>query len=160
MKILVFLHGTLIMHKSAKGQTRKERVKQVTNNDFSVLDYGSYIPIGNSVEKLKSWQEQGAEISYLSSHKTIEDVEKDKLILQKYSFPEGQTFYRDKGESYKNIIERIIPDVLIEDDCESIGGKKKMAITFVDPKVKRRVKSIIIKEFGGIDNLPDDINNL
>lgn len=56
MKILVFLHGTLIMHKSAEEKSREERVRQVENKDPSVLDYASYIPVGNAVEKLKSWQ--------------------------------------------------------------------------------------------------------
>jgi len=68
MKILIFLHGTVIMHESAEGKTREERVRQVLNSDSSVHDYISYIPVDNAVEKLKSWQSQGAEIIYLSSH--------------------------------------------------------------------------------------------
>src|SRR3989344_6311164 len=160
MKILIFLHGTLIMHKSAESKTREERVKQVLSSDPSVHDYISYIPVGNAVEKLKSWQNQGAEILYLSSHETAEDVVKDKFVLEKYDFPKGQTFYRQNGESYKDIAERIIPDFLIEDDCESIGGEKEMTITFVKPEIKQKIKSIVIKEFGGIDRLPEDIKNL
>ena len=160
MKILIFLHGTLIMHKSAEGKTREERVKQVIDGDSSVHDYASYIPVGNAVEKLKSWQSQGAEILYLSSHETAEDVEKDKIVLEKYNFPKGQVFYRQSGESYKDIAEKIIPDVLIEDDCESIGGEKEMTITFVKPEIKQRIKSIVVKEFSGIDNLPDDLKIL
>lgn len=157
MKLLIFLHGTLIMHKSAQGKTRDERVRQVIGGDSSVHDYASYVPIGNAVEKLKSWQLQGVEILYLSSHETVEDVEKDKSVLEKYDFPKGQIFYRQRGESYKCIAERIIPDVLIEDDCESIGGEKEMAITFVKPEIKQKIRSIIVKEFGGIDNLSDKI---
>ena len=160
MKILIFLHGTLIMHKSAEGETREERVKQVINGDPSVHDYSSYIPVGNAVEKLKSWQSQGAEILYLSSHETADDVEKDKIVLEKYDFPKGQVFYRQSNETYKDIAEKIIPDVLIEDDCESIGGAKEMTITFVMPEIKQRIKSIVIKEFSGIDNLPDDLKFL
>ncbi len=160
MKILLFLHGTLIMHKNAEGKTREERVKQVLNNDPSVYNYISYIPVGNAVEKLKNWQKQGAEILYLSSHETAEDVEKDKSVLEKYDFPKGPVFYRQNRESYKDIAEKIIPDVLIEDDCESIGGEKEMTITFVKPEIKQKIKSIIVKEFSGIDNLPDDLNEL
>ena len=160
MKILVFLHGTLIMHRSAEGKPREERVRQVKNKDVSVLDYASYIPVGNSVEKLKSWEKQGAEILYLSSHETAEDVEKDKSVLEKYDFPKGQIFYRQGGESYKDIAEKIIPGVLIEDDCESIGGEKEMTIIFVKPEVKQKIKSIVIKEFGGIENLPDKLEDL
>lgn len=160
MKILVFLQGTLIMHKSAEGKTREERVRQVINNDPSVHDYASYIPVGNAVRKLKSWQSQGAEILYLGSHETAEDVEKDKSVLRKYDFPKGQIFYRQNGESYKDIAENIIPDVLIEDDCESIGGEKEMTITFVKPEIKQKIKSIVVKEFSGIDSLPENLNDL
>ena len=160
MKILVFLHGTLIMHKNGEGKTREERVKQVLDKDLSVLDYISYVPVGNAVEKLKFWQTQGAEILYLSSHETAEDVEKDKSVLEKYEFPRGQIFYRQNGESYKDIAERITPDILIEDDCESIGGAKEMTITFVRPEIKKMIKSVVVKEFSGIDHLPDSINDL
>ena len=160
MKILIFLHGTLIMHKSAEGKTHEERVKQVVDGDPSVHDYASYIPVGNAVEKLKFWQSQGAEILYLSSHESAEDVQKDKIILGKYDFPKGQVFYRQNDESYKEIAEKIVPDVLIEDDCESIGGEKEMTITFVKPEIKQRIKSIVVKEFSGIDNLPDDLKIL
>lgn len=160
MKILVFLHGTLLMHKSAEGKSREERVRQVENKDPSVLDYASYIPVGNAVEKLKSWQSQGAEILYLSSHETAEDVKKDKSVLGKYDFPKGQVFYRQDGESYKDIAERIVPDVLVEDDCESIGGEKEMTITFVKSEIQQKIKSIVIKEFSGIDNLPNDLREL
>src|SRR3989338_1547228 len=160
MKILIFLQGTLIMHKSAENKTREERVRQVMNGEPSVHNYASYIPVGNAVEKLKFWQSQGAEILYLSSHETAEDVEKDKLVLEKYGFPKGQVFYRQNGESYKDIAEKNIPDVLIEDDCESIGGKKEMTITFVKPEIKLKIKSIVVKEFSGIDNLPYNISDL
>ena len=160
MKVLIFLHGTLIMHKSAEGKTRKERVRQVENDDLSVHDYASYIPIGNAVEKLKSWQSQGAEILYLSSHEIAEDVEKDKIVLKKYNFPKGQIFYRQNSETYKDIAEKIIPDILIEDDCESIGGEKEMTITYVKPEIKQKIKSIVVKEFYGIDNLPSDLSDL
>jgi len=160
MKILIFLHGTLIMHKNAEDKTREERVKQVLDSDPSVHDYISYVPIGNAVEKLKSWQAQGAEILYLSSHETVKDVEKDKLVLEKYDFPKGQIFYRQNGEPYKDIAEKIIPDVLIEDDCESIGGEKEMTITFVRLEIKQKIKSIVIKEFSGINNLPSNLDDL
>ena len=160
MKILIFLHGTAIMHKSAEGKTREERVKQVLSIDPSVHDYISYTPVGNAVEKLKSWQSQGAEILYLSSHETAEDVEKDKSVLEKYGFPKGQVFYRQNGESYKDIAEKITPDVLIEDDCESIGGEKEMTITFVKPEIKQKIKSVVVKEFSGIDDLPNNLEDL
>jgi len=160
MKILIFLHGTTIMHRSAVGHSREEIVKQVAERDESVHDYASYVPVGNAVGKLKTWQKQGAEILYLSSHETIEDVEKDKFVLKKYGFPDGQVFFRQNGEQYKNVAEKIIPDILIEDDCESIGGKDEMTITHVKPELKKKIKSIVVKEFSGIDHLPDKISAL
>lgn len=68
--------------------------------------------------------------------------------------------HSQKSEEYKDIAERIIPDILIEDDCESIGGAKEMTITNVIPKIKKKIKSIVVKEFAGIDDLPDDLSKL
>lgn len=160
MKILIFLHGTIIMHKNGKGRTRDEIVLQSKQREKSVLDYANYIPIGNAVKKLESWKKQGAEIIYLSSHENIKDVEKDKLIINKYNFPAGKVFFRKNGEEYNKIVERIKPNILIEDDCESIGGKEEMTITKIKPEIKKEIKSIVVKEFKGIDTLPDRINDL
>ena len=96
----------------------------------------------------------------MSSHKSIADVEKDKFVLKKYGFPDNQVLFRQKGEQYKDIAERIMPDVLVEDDCKSIGGKDEMTITHVKPEIKNKIKSITVKEFSGIDNLPDKISVL
>jgi hypothetical protein len=43
---------------------------------------------------------------------------------------------------------------LIEDDCESIGGEKEMVYPYIKKELKSKIKSVIIKEFEGIDNLP------
>ena len=53
MKILIFLQGTLIMHKSAVGKTREEIIEQVKAQGESVRDFSSYVPIGNAVGKLR-----------------------------------------------------------------------------------------------------------
>ena len=171
-KVAVFLHGTIIQHKTALGHSREEIVQQVKTktknwilwNIFrrkgTVFDYHSYIPIGDSVQKLKNWKKDCANILYLSSHKTMNNVKKDKFVLKKYNFPKGKIFFRQSNEQYNDILERIIPDILIEDDCESIGGRNKMTITHVYPLLKKKIKSIIVKEFGGIDYLPDKIFRL
>lgn len=52
------------------------------------------------------------------------------------------------------------PDILVEDNCESIGGEKEMVITKVDTAIKRKIKSIPVKEFRGIDHLTGNINNI
>jgi hypothetical protein len=162
MKILVFLHGTTIMHKDAKGLARERIVKQVTEGDESVHDYASYIPVGNAAKKLQEWNKQGATICYLSSHKNAKDVEKDKFVLNKYAFPDGQIFYRRNREKYQDVIERIrpLPDVIIEDDCESIGGTVEMVYPNLKLKLKNEISSLVVKEFGGIDHLPDKISEL
>lgn len=51
MKIMVFTEGTILMHSSAIGVSRSERVKQVMQKETSVHDYASYIPNGNALEK-------------------------------------------------------------------------------------------------------------
>ena len=50
--------------------------------------------------------------------------------------------------------------MLVEDDCESIGGGKKMVYLNIKPEVRTRIKSIAVKEFGGIDHLPGKMSNL
>ena len=160
MRILIFLHGTVIMHKSAEGKSRAERVKQSLKRGSSILDYKNYVPVGDAVKKLKNWRSKGARIIYLSSHENITDVKKDKAVLKKYNFPSGSVVFRKKGKQYKDIAEKILPEVLIEDDCESIGGKKEMTITKVSPLIKKKIKSIVVKEFSGIDKLPDDPKEL
>ena len=150
------------MHKDAKGLTREEIVKQVMEGDESIHDYALYIPVGNAVKKLQEWKGQGAKICYLSSHKNAGDVEKDKFVLKKYAFPDGQIFYRQNREEYKDVVERIrpLPDVVVEDDCESIGGKIEMVYPNLKPELKTRIKSIVVKEFEGIDDIPDEIFEL
>jgi len=162
VKLLVFLHGTTIMHRNAKGPTREEIVKQVMEGDVSIHDYASYIPIGNAVEKLQEWKGQGARICYLSSHRNSQDVEKDKFVLKKHVFPDGQIYYRRDREDYKDVVERIQPppDVIVEDDCESIGGKIEVVYPNLKPELKDKIKSIVVKEFEGIDYLPGKISEL
>jgi hypothetical protein len=162
MKILVFLHGTTIMHKNAKGLARQEIVKQVMESEESIHDYTLYIPVGNAAEKLQEWKRQGAKICYLSSHKNAKDVENDKYVLKKYAFPDGQIFYRRNGEEYKDVVERIqpLPDVIVEDNCESIGGTVEMVYPNLKPALKNKINSIVVEEFGGIDYLPDKISEL
>ena len=79
----------------------------------------------------------------------------DALVLRTYGFPAGRVLARSPGETHGDIAGRKAPDVLIEDDCESIGAAQ---ITYpqIAPAARTRIKSIIVPEFGGIDHLPDD----
>jgi hypothetical protein len=160
MKILIFLHGTTIMHKGAKGLARERIVRQVVEGDASIHDHASYIPVGNAAKKLQEWKRQGARICYLSSHKSTRDVETDRSVLKKYGFPDGQIFYRLGGEEYKDVVERIrpLPNLIVEDGCESIGGEVEMVYPNLRPELKSKIKSIVVEEFQGIDCIPDKIS--
>lgn len=63
-------------------------------------------------------------------------------------------------ECNNDVAERVLPDILIEDDCESIGGEKEMTYPHIKPELKTRIKSIVIKEFCGLDHLPDEVSAL
>lgn len=159
------------MHKNAVGKTRQEIIKQVEEQEDSVRDFRSYVPIGHAPEKLRRWTEQGAEICYLSALTEDKKARGDEVVgkeglqaeyamLDTYGFPKGKVYHRQKGEQYRDIAERIIPNVLIEDDCESIGGEKEMTITFVKPAIWQKIKSVVVKEFSGIDHLPNEVRDL
>lgn len=180
MKILVFTEGTVIMPASFKDLPREQRVEQSnqagvqreeSNLSYnaetekaasgSVYDFSTYTPTGNAVGKLTSWKNQGAEILYLTSRRVKDEIEDTKKILEKYGFPDYQSvYYRNQGEEYKDVAERLIPDILIEDDCESIGGEKEMTSPHIREDIKKKIKSVVVKEFSGIDDLQDDINKL
>ena len=160
MKILIFTEGTILMHKTAAGLTRDEIIKQVQNPAPDIYDFASYIPIDNSVLKLNHWANAGAEIIYLTSRKKPAEVTAIQQVLSTYRFPRGPLLFRQGKQTYKDIAEAVLPDVLVEDDCESIGGVEQMTITNVDAAIKKRIKSVVIREFSGIDSLPDNITNL
>lgn len=162
MKILVFLQGTTIMHKNAQGLARERIVRQVMEGNMSIHDYASYIPVGHAAKILQEWKGQRAIICYLSSHRTAKDVETDRSVLKKHGFPDGQIFSRRNREEYKDVVEGIrpLPDLIIEDDCESIGGKSEMVYPNLRPELRNKIKSIVVKEFQGIDCIPDEISEL
>jgi hypothetical protein len=73
-----------------------------------------------------------------------------------------ELFYLKKEvkEEYKDVAKRVAPDVLVEDDCESIGGEEEMTYPHISPEIQKRIRLIKIKEFGGIDHLVKNINIL
>lgn len=160
MRILIFTEGTILMHESGLGCSREERVRQVVEDDPSTHDFRSYVPIGRAAEKIRIWKNQGCEIQYLTSRTNPSEVNDIKEVLKKNNFPEGPLLFRGENEDYKDIIERNAPDILIEDDCESIGGAQEMTITHIRPEIRRKIKPITVVEFGGIDHLPDDVLRL
>lgn len=157
---MVFLHGTAIMHKGGLGKTPEERGKQVEEKEKSVHLYENYVPVDNADEKLRKWVQQGVEIVYLSSHQNEEDIKKDIKVLTEYNFPDAPVLYRHNNETYAEIAERVMPNILIEDDCKSIGGEPEMTYPHINSQKKRLIKSIVVKEFSGIDSLPDSLEEL
>src|SRR5262245_44018919 len=108
------------MHASAVGRTRDERVAQVRERaDPTLRDFAAYVPVEGAFAKLALWHEQGARIDYLSSHRSPDAVRMDASILRRYGFPLGRVLHRRFGERYGDVAGRDLPDVLIEDDCES-----------------------------------------
>lgn len=160
MKILIFTEGTILMHKNAVGHARSTIVRQVMEQESSVKNYAEYVPVGNAVDKIQKWQEQSGEIVYLTSRRTDKEINDIRVVLKKYNFPAGVLEFRQEGEEYKNVAERVMPDILIEDDCESIGGEKEMTYPHIAQRVKEKIKSVVVKEFEGIDHLPDDFSSL
>jgi len=58
------------------------------------------------------------------------------------------------------VAEKVLPDIIVEDNCESIGGETELTYPGIRPELKSKVKSFVVKEFGGIDHLPDNIAEL
>ncbi|HEX6332096.1 MAG TPA: hypothetical protein VF129_12560 [Actinomycetota bacterium] len=161
MRLLVFLHGTTLMHPGALGRTRGERVAQVrTGSDPALQELDAYVPVDGAVAKLRRWHEQGAGIDYLSSHREPEEVAKDELLLARFDFPPGRVLARGPGESYGDVAARAMPDVLIEDDCESLDGGSEITYPQIRAELRARITSIVVPEFGGIDHLPDSLLEL
>lgn len=86
-------------------------------------------------------------------------MEKESLTLANH-VPKGPIYHREKGEEYRDVAEKVLPDMIVEDDCTSIGGEKEMTYPHIRPEIKQRIRSIVVKEGFGIDHLPDDLQLL
>ncbi len=176
VKILVFTEGTILTNKKWIGIPREEIVKQVkkwSNLSKEELEklrksgdapspeyFAASVPIGNSVRKIGAWKKQGATIVYLTSRTKSEEIDIIRKILKKFKFPQGQLLSRKEGEDYKDVAEKVLPDIIVEDDCESIGGEEEMTYPGIREELKSKIESIVVKEFGGIDHLPDNAAEL
>ena len=136
MKIMIFIEGTTFYTKPIL---------------FLFTKYG-YKPIGNAVEIVNTWHDKGHEI-YLCSYARKGRYSFIKTIIDFYGMKYTEILCRNKGETYSKIVESLRPDILIEDDCRSIGGQKEWCITNVKEEVKSHIHSIVVPEFEGIDNI-------
>jgi len=141
--IMIFVEGTILKPKSW----------------LYLYSHSAYIPIDKAPKLLKTWEAQGVNIIYCTSRKR-KQADNIAKILKQHSFPGSWLVSRDNGEKYKDIVEQLKPDILIEDDCKSIGGSWQMCITKVQAEIKENMKSIIVPEFKGISHLPSDIKEL
>ncbi len=162
MRILVFTEGTLFIGANVVHLSREERIQECKESLARLaagipIDYSASVPAGNAVEKLQTWRRQGAEILYLTSRTRPDEIEDIRSVLRKFGFPEGELFFCQEGEAYKDVAERVVPDIIVEDNCECIGGEVDMTYPHIRPEIKARIKSIVVPEAGGIDHLPDDI---
>jgi hypothetical protein len=98
----------------------------------------------------------GARICYLSSHRVPADARIDADVLTRHGFPDGMVFFRGPAESYADVVRRAGADVLVEDDCESIGGQEQTTACSLAGSRGKTVRCIIVPEFGGLAELPDD----
>jgi hypothetical protein len=147
-RLLVFLCGTALMHGSAAGVSREERVVQArAGTDPSLRDYGAYVPTEGAIEKLRGWSDQGAEITYLSDHRDPVDVEASAGVVRTYGFPAGSVLYRRDEETFGDLVQQAAPDIFIVDDATATGSHDA-------------VLSILVPEFGGLGHLPASVAQL
>ena len=157
MKILVFTEGTLLIHKDWVGLSRAQRVGRVkaAAGAQAPQDWNAQVPVGRAGEKLRAWRTHGADIAYLTSRRNPDEVKAIGEVLRRHTLPDGALYFRGEGERYSDVAERVLPDVVVEDDCESIGGEAEMTYPHIRPELKERIKSVVVPEFGGIDHLPN-----
>lgn len=139
MKIMIFIEGTTFY----------------TKFPLYLFTKHGYKPIGNAVNTVNALYDKGHSV-YLCSYVRRLKYKFIKSIIDFYGMKYTEILCREKGEQYSEIVERIKPDILIEDDCASIGGLKNCCITNVKEEIKLKIKSIIVPEFGGIDDIKID----
>lgn len=137
-KIMIFVEGTIL--------------KPKYNNILSRISMTTYIPINNAIETLKKWQEEGYEVIYLTSLKGRRAM-KMAQHLDELGFTGSMVGYRQKNQDYATLIKEEFPDILIEDNCLSVGGEQNMCYNLLSDELKKEIKHIVVEEFKGIDDV-------
>ena len=119
-------------------------------------DFASYVPTPGTAGKLTAWQQHGASIVYLSSHRRQDDIRADESVIRRHGFPAGPVYGRQQGEDYWPLVERLRLDVIVEDDCENIGGAAQTCADQLSPGSRQSTHCIVLPEFSGLADLPDD----
>lgn len=139
-KIMIFIEGTTFY----------------TKPFLFLFSKNGYAPIGNAVEIINKLYNERNEI-YLCSYVRKKRYNFIKSVIDYYNIMYTEILCRDKKENYSDLVERILPDILIEDNCKSIGGEKQCCISNVRDEIKKNIKSIIVEEFKGIDHIQNQI---
>ena len=137
-KIMIFVERTIL--------------KPKYNNILSRISMTTYIPINNAIETLKKWQEEGYEVIYLTSLKGRRAM-KMAQHLDELGFTGSMVGYRQKNQDYATLIKEELPDILIEDNCLSVGGEQNMCYNLLSDELKKEIKHIVVEEFKGIDDV-------
>ena len=138
-KIMIFVEATILTPK-------------YNNNILSRISMTTYIPINNAIETLKKWQEEGYEVIYLTSLKGRRAM-KMAQHLDELGFTGSMVGYRQKNQDYATLIKEELPDILIEDNCLSVGGEQNMCYNLLSDELKKEIKHIVVEEFKGIDDV-------
>ena len=76
-----------------------------------------------------------------------------RRALRQYGVQYNVLEHRRRGEQYADVVLRVHPDILVEDDCSSIGGTAEMCVTKLPQQERDRIRSIVVPEFRGIDGV-------
>lgn len=139
MRVMVFTEGTILYHSAALNQTRETFFQQVKDKHPSIYEFSDYLPIGEAPRKLTGWSKQGHQILYMTSRTKPSEIQDIKYVLTKHHFPEGDLLHRSTHENYAAIVAKNTPDIIIEDDCESIGGAPMMIYSKLDTDLKTMI---------------------
>ena len=110
----------------------------------------AYAPIGRAVEKINGWHEQYTVVLCTFRRHRLHLV---RQALRDYGVTYDALEYRRRGESYGDVVMRVRPDILLEDDCASIGGAKETCIAQVPAAQRQAIRSIVVPEFQGVDEI-------
>jgi hypothetical protein len=83
-------------------------------------------------------------------------VAADEEVLRRHGFPPGPVVARAPRQSYGEAAAAARPDVLVEDDCESIGGGAEMTSPQLPRALREHVRVLVVAEFGGLEGLPEE----
>lgn len=110
-------------------------------------------PIKNAIEKINKWVEQGAEIMYLTSAVKFTEVKAAKDAVKNANFPGDTVHSRREGESFREVLDGLTPNVFIEleNPDELISAKLP---------VDSSVFTIVVKPGDSLEHLPESLDDL